>query len=265
MREISLITINYSILSFYSYIYVVIQQKAVESDIWKNKLSILLEKLEITPENISLYILAFIHRSIVNERPDFAPEHNERLEFLWDAVLELVITDNLYKDYPSKPEWELTDIRSALVRGTNLSKVARNLWFPEYLLLWKWEEKSGWRDNDYLLANVVESFLWALYLDKGLWDARAFIDLYVYTTLENILENNLTKDFKTIIQELAQADFDITPTYKVLSESGPDHNKNFDVWIYLKEKQIGQWSGSSKKKAQEAAAKDWYRSLTSKK
>ncbi len=240
----------------------VIQTRAVDSDIWKDKLSGLLEKLGIIPENISKYVLAFIHRSIVNERPDFAPEHNERLEFLGDAVLELVITNNLFRDFPEKTEWELTDIRSALVRWTNLSKVARTLGFPEYLFLWKWEEKSGWRDNDYLLANVVESFLGALYIDRWLADAELFINTHIYSTLDNILENNLTKDFKTMIQELAQAEFDITPTYTVESESWPDHDKSFSVWVYLKDKKIwtGQWT--SKKKAQESAAKNGYTQLT---
>ncbi len=241
----------------------VIQAKAVESDIWKDKLSLLLSELNIIPEDISKYILAFIHRSIVNEKPDFAPEHNERLEFLGDAVLELVVTNNLFADFPEKPEWELTDIRSALVRGSNLSKVARNLNFPEYLFLWKWEEKSGGRDNDYLLANVVESFLGALYIDKWLADAELFINTHIYTTLENILENNLTKDFKTLIQEFAQAEYDITPTYKVEDESGPDHDKSFLVGVYLKATQIWKWNGSSKKKAQEAAAKNWYSAMNS--
>ncbi len=239
----------------------VITKKAIESEICINKLSGLLEKLELEAVDISKYILAFIHRSIVNERPDYTPEHNERLEFLWDAVLELVITNNLFKDYPKKPEWELTDIRSALVRWTNLSKVARVLDFPWYLFLWKWEEKSGWRDNDYLLANVVEAFIGALYLDKWFLEAEEFINTHIYTTLENILDNNLTKDFKTLIQEHAQAEHDITPTYQVLEESGPDHDKNFLVWVFLDEKQIWKWAGSSKKKAQEEAARDGYQSL----
>jgi len=239
----------------------VITKKAIVSEICINKLSALLEKLELEAIDISKYILAFIHRSIVNERPDYTPEHNERLEFLWDAVLELVITNNLFRDYPEKPEWDLTDIRSALVRWTNLSKVARVLDFPQYLFLWKWEEKSGGRDNDYLLANVVEAFIGALYLDRWFREAENFINLYIYTTLETILDNNLTKDFKTLIQEYAQAEHDITPTYNVLEESGPDHDKNFLVWVFLDEKQIWKWAGSSKKKAQEEAAKDWYKTF----
>lgn len=239
----------------------VITKKAIESEYCIEKLSGLLKKLNITSVDISKYILAFIHRSIVNERPDYTPEHNERLEFLGDAVLELVITNNLYRDYPNKPEWELTDIRSALVRWSNLSKVARTLEFPGYLFLGKWEEKSGGRDNDYLLANVVEAFIGALYLDKGFEESELFINTHIYTTLEDILNNNLTKDFKTMIQEYAQAQYDITPTYKVLEESGPDHDKSFLVGVFLDEKQIWKWQGSSKKKAQEDAAKNAYNSF----
>jgi len=242
----------------------VITKKAIENEILIKKVSHLLEKLEINHKNIAHYILAFIHRSIVNERPDYAPEHNERLEFLWDAVLELVVTDNLFREFPKKPEGELTDIRSALVRGSNLSKIAKSTGLPDYLVLWKWEELSWGRSNDYLLANVVEALLGAVYLDLGLNAATEFVNKYIYPTLWEILENNLTKDYKTLIQELAQAKFEITPTYKIISETGPDHDKIFEVWIYLNEKQIWTGTGSSKKKAQEHAAKNSYDDLESK-
>jgi len=228
----------------------------------KKKILWLLNEINLVPKDISLYILAFIHRSIVNERPDYTPEHNERLEFLWDAVLELVITDALYNKFSKKSEWELTDIRSALVRWRNLAEIAKKLNFSEYLFLWKWEEKTWWRENDYILANTLEAFLWAIYLDLWIDIARDFILEYIFSTLEWILENKLTKDFKTIFQEFAQAEFDITPDYKNLLESGPDHNKTFTVWIYLWDKQVGEWIWSSKKKAQEKAAEDAYLKLT---
>ena len=240
----------------------VLTKKAVDSDICRDKISMLLTKLELDYKDISIYILAFIHRSIVNERPDFAPEHNERLEFLWDAVLELVITNNLFINFPEKTEWDLTDIRSAIVRWSNLAKIARSLDFNEYLYLWKWENTSWWRDNDYLLANVVESFLWAIYLDQWIVKATDFINKYIYSTLESILENNLTKDFKTLIQEFSQAEFEITPTYKVLSEEWPDHSKNFLVWVYLDNKKVWEWNWTSKKKAQEDAAKFWFDNIS---
>lgn len=239
----------------------VIRKKAIENEILIEKIWNFLKKLDLEYINISNYILAFIHRSVVNEKPDYAPNHNERLEFLWDAILELVITENLYKDFEKKSEWELTDIRSALVRWRNLAQISRNLNLSDYLLLWKWEEISGWRNNDYLLANTLEALIWAIYLDFWLNWAKNFIDKYIYSTLDNILDKNLTKDYKTTIQEYAQANFDITPHYEVLDESWPDHNKTFVVWIYLNNKEIWKWIWSSKKKAQENAAYKAYNNL----
>lgn len=239
----------------------VVTQKAIKTKYLIDKINLLLTNMWIEYNDISHYILSFIHRSIVNERPDFAPEHNERLEFLWDAVLELSITNSLFTDFKEKTEWELTDIRSALVRWKNLAKIAKSLWFDQYLILWKGEEMTWWRENDYLLANVLEAFLWAIYLDLGINSASDFVNKYIYSTLDEILKNNLTRDFKTIIQEYAQAKYDITPTYQVLSESWPDHDKDFIVWVFLLEKLVWKWSGGSKKKAQERAAEDWYNNL----
>lgn len=239
----------------------VITRKAIDSELYQNKVFELLDSLSLPHNDIKKFILAFIHRSIVNERNDFAPEHNERLEFLWDAVLELVITHRLFSDFPEKQEWEMTDMRSALVRGRNLAWVAKKLWFQEYLFLWKGEEKSWGRENDYILANTVESFIGALYLDSGYDIAKNFIENHIYSTLEHILENKLFKDFKTLLQEFTQAERDITPHYEVLSESGPDHNKNYLVWVFLKEDKIWEWEGSSKKKAQEKAAENAYLQL----
>ena len=243
----------------------VITIKATENSHYREKIDKLLSKLKLKHNDISLYVLAFIHRSIVNERPDFAPLHNERLEFLWDAVLELAITNALYKDFPNKTEWELTDIRSALVRWKNLAVVAKKLDFSEYLLLWKWEEKTWWRDNDYILANTVESLIWAIYIDSWINIATNFIIEYIYTTLPNILENNLTKDYKTLFQEFAQADFEITPDYKLIDHSWPDHDKKFEIWAYIWKELYGIWVWSSKKKAQEDAAQTAYLKLTNKK
>lgn len=239
----------------------VVTRKAIDSDICKTSIEKLLTELDLSANNIKLYILAFIHRSIVNERNDFAPEHNERLEFLWDAVLELVITSELFLTYPEKQEGEMTDMRSALVRGRNLSAVAKNLNFQEYLYLWKWEEKSWWRDNDYILANTVEAFIWAIYLDAWFERAKLFILENIYSTLENILEKKLFKDFKTLLQEHVQAGNEVTPHYEVLEDTGPDHEKQFLVWAYIWEKKIWEWTGTSKKKAQEKAAENAYKFL----
>lgn len=243
----------------------VITKKATEKEETKKQIGLLLERLDIKYVNISNYILAFIHRSIVNERPDFTPTHNERLEFLWDAVLELVITNNLYADFKDKQEWELTDMRSSLVRWRNLATIAKELKLSKYLFLWKWEELSWWRDNDYILANTLEAFLWALYLDLWFDAASDFIWKHIYSTLDDIMKNNFIKDYKTIIQELVQARFDITPVYKVLSESWPDHDKNFIIWIYMGEECIGKWNWTSKKKAQESAAENAFNNINNKK
>lgn len=239
----------------------IIRKKAIESEALIEKFWKLLSQLEIKHKNISHYILAFIHRSVVNEKADYAPEHNERLEFLWDAVLELVITNNLFREFSKKTEWELTDIRSALVRWTSLSKVARKLWFADYLVLWKWEEMTGWRNNDYLLANVVEAMIWAIYIDLWLDTATNFINKYIYCSINEIIDSNLTKDFKTTIQEYAQAEYEITPSYKVLNETWLDHDKTFTVWVYLWDKIVWEWIWSSKKKAQEKAAENGFKNI----
>lgn len=240
----------------------VITRKAVDNPKSQFKIQKLLDDLWIQVQDIKVFVLSFIHRSIVNERGDFAPEHNERLEFLWDAVLELAITRRLFQDFPDKPEWDMTDMRSALVRGRNLAEVAKKLHFQEYLFLGKGEEKSGGRENDYILANTLEAFLWALYIDSWYEVTENFILQYIYITLWHIEKNNLFKDFKTMLQELTQAQQDITPHYEVLSDSGPDHDKSFLVWVFLKTQKIWEGAGSSKKKAQESAAEDAYKKIT---
>lgn len=243
----------------------VITQKAVDKVECQEKISFLLNELGLSFSNIKIFVQAFIHRSIVNERSDFAPEHNERLEFLWDAVLELIITKQLFLSYPEKQEGELTDMRSALVRGRNLAAIAKKLNFSGYLLLWKWEEKSWGREKDYILANTLEAFLWALYLDSWYEVAETFILQNIYSTLPYILKNQLFKDFKTLLQEYTQASIDITPHYEVISESGPDHNKHYEIAVYAKDKELWRWAWTSKKKWQEDAARNAYHILVPKK
>lgn len=235
----------------------VITKQATKNPNYIEKYSKLANDLKIEFKNIELYILAFIHRSVVNERPDFAPEHNERLEFLGDAVLELIITERLFKDFPEKTEWELTDIRSAVVRWRNLALVSRRLELNKYLILWNWEKKTWWTDNDYILANTVESLIGAIYMDLGFKITTLFIIKHIYkTSIKDIIDKKLFKDAKSKIQEYSQAEFEITPKYKVLFEDWPDHNKTFEVWIYIEEKHIWIWKWTSKKKAEEAAALD---------
>lgn len=231
-------------------------KKLIENEIYINKITNLLNKLDIIPSEFNNYLLAFVHRSLVNEKPDLSAEHNERLEFLWDAVLELVITHKLFLDYPNKPEWDLTDYRSSIVKWKHLANIAKTLWFNEYLILWKWEELGWWRNNDYLLANCVESFIWAIYLDLWYEEAQKFILKYIYSNLENIINNDLLKDYKSLLQEYTQRVFNITPEYRVLDESWLDHEKNYKSWVFLLNTIIWNWNGSSKKKSQEDAAKD---------
>lgn len=232
----------------------VIPKGLYENEIYISKTKNFLEKLNIEYKNIDKYILSFVHRSFVNEKAEITTEHNERLEFLWDAVLELVITDKLFADFPDKPEGDLTDIRSSLVRGRNLALVSKKLWFQDVLILWKWEDASGWRDNDYILANTVEAFLWALYLDLWYSASEKFIIENIYESLPEIMEENWIKDPKSLLQEYSQAEVWITPTYEVLNEVWPDHDKIFTVWVYLWDIKLWEWEGSSKKKSQEDAA-----------
>lgn len=231
-------------------------KRLFENEMYINKIIKLLDTLDIVPNEFNNYLLAFVHRSLVNEKPDLSPEHNERLEFLWDAVLELVITSKLFQDYPKKPEWELTDYRSSIVKWKHLANVAKKLWFQNYLILWKWEELGWGRNNDYLLANCVEAFIGALYLDIWYEEAQKFILTHIYANLEWIIHNDLLKDYKSLLQEHTQRVFNITPEYKVLDESGLDHEKNYQSGVFLKTLLIGTWNGSSKKKSQEEAAKD---------
>lgn len=234
----------------------VITKQLFENEMYIAKIEKLLLSLDIQPVSYNSYLLAFVHRSLVNEKPDLSPEHNERLEFLWDAVLELVITSKLFQDYPDKPEWQLTDYRSSIVKGKHLSDVARRLWLPEYLILWKWEELGGGRNNDYLLANCMEAFIGAMYIDLWYEKVQEFILKHVYSHLESIIDNDLLKDHKSLLQEYTQRVFYTTPEYRVLEESGLDHEKNYLSWVFLRETMIGSWNGSSKKKSQEDAAKN---------
>ncbi len=197
---------------------------------------------------------AFIHRSYLNEHPKFELHNNERLEFLGDAVLEIVVTEYLYKNYPN-PEGELTNWRASLVKGETLSKVARKLGFNDYLFLSRGEAKSTGRARNLILANNFEAVIGAIYLDQKLEAASIFINRYLLKELPEILEKKLYTDPKSRFQELAQDKAKITPVYKVLEEEGPDHNKVFTVGVYLEDKLAGKGQGPSKQAAElEAAA-----------
>ncbi|MDX1607883.1 MAG: ribonuclease III [Candidatus Spechtbacterales bacterium] len=220
----------------------------------KKDFSKLEDSLGIKFKNKDLLTQAFIHRSYLNEHPKIELDHNERLEFLGDAVLEIVVTEYLYKNYDN-PEGELTSWRAALVNSKMLSHVADELNFNDFILLSKGEQKDTGRARQYILANAMEAFIGALYLDEGIKACTKFIREHILKELPRIIEKELYKDPKSLFQELAQEKVSVTPTYEVLSDSGPDHAKTFEVGVYLDSDLIAKGKGSSKQEAQEKAAR----------
>lgn len=214
------------------------------------------EKLHIVFKNKDLLASAFLHRSYLNENSGINLPHNERMEFLGDAVLELVVTDYLYQKYMNKPEGELTAYRAALVNTNTISDAARKLGFEDYLLLSKGEAKDTGKARAYILANTFESFTGALYLDQGYDASKKFIHDHLLPELENIINHGLWRDAKSYVQEQSQEHEGVTPSYKVLHESGPDHDKTFTVGIYFRDKKIAEGKGSSKQEAETAAARN---------
>ena len=198
---------------------------------------------------------AFTHRSFVNENKGYG-EHNERLEFLGDAVLELVITDYLFKKYPEETEGALTLYRASLVNTQTLANVATGLSMNEYLLLSKGESKDNGKARDNILANTVESVIGAIYLDSGYDNARDFVIKHISVLIDEIVENGTWIDAKSKFQEKAQEAVSITPSYETLREVGPDHNKKFTVGVYLGKDEIAQGMGNSKQEAEQDAAKN---------
>lgn len=211
-------------------------------------------KINVTFKDKDLIKTALVHRSYLNEHPKFELDHNERLEFLGDAVLELVVTEYLFLNYPN-PEGELTNWRASLVNSKMLAQVAQELEIEDLMYLSRGEQKDKGKARQYITANAIEAIIGAIYLDQG-WDAsKVFITNHMLSKLPDILENKLYLDPKSNFQEIAQEKTGITPSYKVLDESGPDHNKTFEVGVYLKTEQIATGSGSSKQEAQEEAAR----------
>ena len=197
----------------------------------------------------------FVHRSYLNEAGDNTQSHNERLEFLGDAVLELVVTEYLYKTF-NNPEGELTNWRSSIVKGEVLAKVAAEIELGEYLFLSRGEEKSGGRHRGLILANTFEALIGAVYLDMGYDKASDFIHKYLICLLPEIIEKRLYIDPKSRLQEVCQEDLGATPEYRVLNEQGPDHQKEFVIGVYAAGKQMAQGSGSSKQRAEQNAASE---------
>lgn len=218
-------------------------------------LSTLETKINIKFKDRNLLQSALTHRSYLNENRKWPMPHNERLEFLGDAVLELITTEYLYRNYPN-PEGELTNFRSALVNYKMLSEVASELNLEEYILLSRGEAKDTGRARQVILANALEALIGAIYLDAGFEQARSFVDDHIIHRLTKIMEQGQVLDPKSKFQELAQEKLGVTPHYKVLAEWGPDHNKNFEVGVFIADKQVAKGVGASKQEAEVSAAQN---------
>jgi len=218
--------------------------------------SILENKLGLHFKNKDLLTQAFVHRSYLNENPDLNLGHNERLEFLGDAVLELIVTKYLYNKFPDKPEGELTNWRAALVNAKMLTKIAEQIGLNDFLLLSRGEAKEGGKARQYILANTFEALIGSIYLDLGYDKADEFINKNLIFHLSDIIENKLYKDAKSYFQEESQEKVGVTPEYKVVKEWGPDHKKKFTVGVFLNDEKIAEGEGFSKQEAEEEAAKE---------
>ncbi len=199
---------------------------------------------------------AFIHRSFINENPKSQVHHNERLEFLGDAVLELVVTEFLYSKYPHHNEGDLTAYRSALVNAVTLGDVATSLGFNELIRLSKGEAKDVHRARSSILADAYEAVVGAMYLDLGYATAHSFIARTLLIKTEEIIRKGLYKDAKSFVQEKSQEIYNFTPTYKVEGEEGPDHDKLFEVAIFFGDEKIATGNGKSKQEAETQAARN---------
>lgn len=221
-----------------------------------NNLSQLEEKFSLKFNNSDLLLQALTHRSYLNENPTFRVGHNERLEFLGDAVLELAVTEDLYQRFPEKPEGELTSFRAALVNSKMLAEVSADIGLNDFLLLSRGEARDIGRARQYILANAFEALVGAIYLDQGYATAKKFIDGVIITKIDAVLERRLYKDPKSLFQEEAQERVGITPSYEVLREWGPDHDKHFVVGVYLGKELVAEGEGPSKQIGQEEAARN---------
>lgn len=205
--------------------------------------------------NHNLLAQALVHKSYLNEHQDFYLGHNERLEFLGDAVLELVVSEYLFENYPEQSEGVLTAWRAALVNSDSLFQVASDLKLEKFILLSKGEIKSTGKAKERILANTVEAIIGAIYLDQGIEIAKKFIKDKILIKLNKIIKNKRYIDSKSFFQEKSQNIYGITPTYEVLAEWGPDHDKTFRVGVFLDKELVAEGEGKSKRAAQEAAAK----------
>ena len=218
--------------------------------------SLFTQKTSIVFKDSGLLRQAFTHRSYLNEHPKQKIEHNERLEFLGDAVLELVVTNYLYNRFPEKPEGDMTAYRAALVNTNMISEAALDLGFNDLLLLSRGEARDTGKARQYILANTYEAVVGAIFIDQGYAVAERFIAGSLFPRLEGVLKNQTWQDAKSKFQEKAQEILSITPSYTVLDESGPDHDKHFTVGVYVGDEEAGRGEGKSKQEAEQNAARD---------
>lgn len=212
------------------------------------------KKIGVSFKDKNILKQSFTHRSYINENGAESSSHNERLEFLGDAVLELIVTDFLYKKFPSYTEGELTSVRSALVNANIISEVASDMGMNDYLLLSKGEAKDFGKARQYILANTYEALIGAIYLDQGYDTVDKFVTKTLLPKTDEIVSKKLWRDPKSLVQEKAQEFVSVTPLYKVLHESGPDHDKRFTVGIYFGKDLIAEGKGKSKQEAEQSAA-----------
>ena len=218
-------------------------------------LSALEKKLGTKFKNRDLLAQSLTHRSYLNENPDFKLDHNERLEFLGDAVLQVVATEYLFAKYPN-PEGELTNWRAALVNAKKLAEVAENVGLNDFVLLSRGEAKDTGRARQYILANALEALIGAMYLDQGIGSVKVFVEKNILSHLPEILKAGSYRDAKSLFQEEAQERVGVTPSYEVMNEWGPDHAKHFKVGVYLEEELVAEGEGASKQEAQQKAAEE---------
>ncbi|MDE2001372.1 MAG: ribonuclease III [Patescibacteria group bacterium] len=215
-----------------------------------------LEKsLAYTFKNKAVLEEALTHRSYLNENPSWRVPHNERLEFLGDAVLELIVTERLFEKFPKEPEGKLTTLRAALVNYQMLAKLSAQVNLESHLLLSRGEAKDRGRAREVILGNAMEALIGALYLDGGYEAAKAFVTEFVLTEIKEVLDKKLYKDPKSVLQEKTQAEQKVTPTYKLIMEKGPDHQKIFVVGVYLDDEELARGEGMSKQDAEVDAAR----------
>ncbi len=221
----------------------------------KDKIEQFSKKIKIPFNNLDLLKQAFVHRSFLNENHNFKLGHNERLEFLGDAVLELISTEYLFNKFPERPEGDLTNIRASIVNSKSLADSGEKLEIDKYLFLSRGESRDkNTKARRYILANCMEAIIGAIYLDQGYQKATEFIQKHFLYKADEIVEKELYMDPKTKFQEKAQEIFNITPHYKLLDEKGPDHKKTFTVGLYIEKKLITKGSGTSKQEAEVDAA-----------